>query len=73
MTGQRSQPNVADTSEPALVSSAPVSTPVQVSFTTNRFPAWMDRHHTWVISAVAVMTMVTLLCVGWAPSPLKTS
>ncbi len=60
------QPHVADTGNPALVSSTPVSTPVQVSFTTNRFPAWMDRHHTWVVSVVAVITLVMLLGLGWA-------
>jgi diguanylate cyclase (GGDEF)-like protein len=26
----------------------------------------MDRHHTWIISVVAIITLVTLLCLGWA-------
>ncbi|MEP6958691.1 MAG: diguanylate cyclase [Nitrospirota bacterium] len=60
------QPHVADRSDLALVSAAPVNTPHHVSYTMNRFPAWMDRHHTWIVSVVAVITLVTLLCLGWA-------
>jgi diguanylate cyclase (GGDEF)-like protein len=43
-----------------------VSTPVHVSLTTDRFPAWMDRHQTWIMSAVSVMAIVALICMGWA-------
>ncbi|MDP1767561.1 MAG: diguanylate cyclase [Nitrospirota bacterium] len=35
-------------------------------FTANRFPDWMDRHHIRLLFLFAIMTMVTLLCLGWA-------
>lgn len=60
------QTHIAATPEPAKVSPAPVSTAVRVSFTTDRFPAWMDRHQTWIAFVVAVMTLVALLGMGWA-------
>ena len=60
------QTHIAATPDPARVSPAPVSTPVHVSFTTDRFPAWMDRHQTWIGSVVAVIALLTLLCLGWA-------
>src|SRR3954463_9490796 len=60
------QSHIALSPIPAKISPAPVSTSVHVSLTTDRFPAWMERHHTWIASAVAVMAMVTLLCMGWA-------
>ena len=56
----------AATPDPARVSSAPVSTAVHASFTTDRFPAWMDRRPTWIVSAVSVMALLALLCLGWA-------
>ena len=55
------QTHIAATPEPANVSPAPVSTAVRVSFTTDRFPAWMDRHQIWIAFVVAVMTLVALL------------
>ena len=60
------QTHIAATPKPARVSPAPVSTAVRVSFTTDRFPAWMDRHQTWIISVVFVMALLALLCLGWA-------
>ena len=60
------QTHVAATPDPATVSPAPASTMPPISFTTDRFPAWMDRHHTWIVSVVAVMSLITLLCLGWA-------
>ena len=60
------QTHIAATLDPARVSPAPVSTPVHVSFTTDRFPAWMDRHQTWIASVFAVMALLSLLCLGWA-------
>lgn len=60
------QPHVADIGDSGLVSTALVKTPVYVSFTADRFPAWMERHHTWILSVVAVITLVMLLCLGWA-------
>src|SRR5437868_13391082 len=57
---------IALSPDPAKFSPAPASSPVHVSLTTDRFPAWMERHQTWIVSAVAVMTIVTLLCMGWA-------
>ena len=65
------QTHIAATPDPARVSPAPVSAPVHVSFTTDRFPAWMDRHPTWIVSAVAGMTLVALLCLGWAASTVQ--
>jgi diguanylate cyclase (GGDEF)-like protein len=60
------QNHIAATPGTARVSPAPVSTAVRVSFTTNRFPAWMNRHPTWIASVVAVITLVMLLGMGWA-------
>lgn len=60
------QNHIAATPDPARVSPAPVSTPVHVSFTTDRFPAWMDRHQTWIASVFAVIALLTLLYLGWA-------
>jgi len=31
----------------------------------------MDRHPTWIVSAVAGMTLVALLCLGWAASTVQ--
>ena len=60
------QTHIPTTSDPALAPPAPVGTAPPISFTTHRFPAWMDRHHTWITSVVAIITLVTLLCLGWA-------
>jgi len=60
------QNNIAATPDTARVSPAPVSPPVQVSFRTDQFPAWMNRHQTWIVSVVSVMTLVALLGMGWA-------
>ena len=60
------QTHIAATPDPARVPPAPVSTSPPISFTTHRFPAWMGRHHTWIVSVVAVIALVTLLCLGWA-------
>jgi len=57
---------IALSPDPAKFSPASVSSSVQVSLTTDRFPAWMERHQTWIVSSVSVMTIVTLLCMGWA-------
>src|SRR5437868_4842920 len=65
-TWMEQQSHIALSPAPAEVFPAPVSTSVHVSLTTDRFPAWMERHQTWIVSAVAVMTIVTLLCMGWA-------
>ena len=60
------QSHIALSPDPVKISPAPVSTSVHVSLTTDRFPAWMVRHQTWIVSAVSVMAIVTLLCMGWA-------
>src|ERR1041385_2571640 len=60
------QSHIAVSLDPAKVSPAPVSSSVHISLTTDRFPAWMERHQTWIVSAVSAMTIVTLLCMGWA-------
>jgi diguanylate cyclase (GGDEF)-like protein len=60
------QTHIAVTPKPARVSPAPVSTAVRVSFTTDRFPAWMDNRQTWIISVVSVIALLALLCLGWA-------
>ena len=60
------QSHIAVTPDSANVSPASVSTPVHVSFTTDRFPAWMERRQTWIASVVAVIALLTLLCLGWA-------
>ena len=59
-------PPIVFTSDPAKVSPAPVNPPAQVSFTIDRFPAWMTRHQTWIGSVVAVIALLTLLFLGWA-------
>ena len=60
------QSHIAVSPDPAKISPAPGSPSVHVSLTTDRFPAWMERHQIWIVSAVAVMAIVTLLCTGWA-------
>ncbi len=60
------QTRIAATPDPARVPPVPVSTSPPISFTTHRFPAWMGRHHTWIVSVVAVIALLTLLCMGWA-------
>ncbi len=59
------QTHIAATPEPARGSPAPVSTAVRVSFTTNQFPAWMNRHQTWLVSMVSIIALLALLCLGW--------
>ena len=65
------QTHIAAIPDPARVSPAPVSTPAHVSFTTDRFPAWMKRHQTWIGSVVAVIALLTLLCLGWAAQTVQ--
>jgi diguanylate cyclase (GGDEF)-like protein len=65
------QTHIVATPEPAKVSPAPVSTAVRVSFTTDRFPAWMDRHQIWIVSVICVIAVLTLLCLGWAGSTVQ--
>ena len=65
-TWMDNQTRIAATPDPARVPPVPVSTPPPISFTTHRFPAWMGRHHTWIVSVVAVIALLTLLCMGWA-------
>ncbi len=65
------QTHIAATPEPAKVSPAPVSTAVRVSFTTDRFPAWMDRHQIWIVSVICVITLLALLCLGWAATTVQ--
>jgi len=59
------QTHIAATPGPARVSPAPVSTASGVSFTTDRFPAWMNRHQTWIVSVVSVIALLALFCLGW--------
>jgi diguanylate cyclase (GGDEF)-like protein len=40
-------------------------TPVQKSFKTDRFPAWMNRHQTWILSVVFGVTLMAALGMGW--------
>ncbi len=48
------------------VSPAPESTPSFISITTDRFPVWMNSHPIrWIVSVAVVITLVTLLCLGW--------
>ena len=65
------QPHIAATPDTARLSPAPVSTAARVSLTTDRFPAWMVRHQTWIISVVSVIALLTLLCLGWAASTVQ--
>ena len=65
------QTHIAATPDPIKVSSAPVSTSVHVSFTIDRFPAWMKRHQAWIGSLVAVIALLTLLCLGWAAQTVE--
>src|SRR5262249_35704243 len=60
------QSQITVSPDTAKISPVPVSPSVHVSLTTDRFPAWMERHQTWIVSAVSVMTIVTLLWIGWA-------
>jgi len=57
---------IASAPEPARDTPAAVNTPPLMSITTNRFPVWMNRHPIcWIVSVAAVITLVTLLCLGW--------
>ncbi len=60
------QTRIAATPDPARVPPVPVGTSPPISFTTKRFPGWMGRHHTWIVSVVSVIALLTLLCMGWA-------
>src|SRR5512138_2242178 len=60
------QSDIAISPDSAKILPAPVSPSVHISLTTDRFPAWMERHQTWIVSAVSAMTIVTLLCMAWA-------
>lgn len=59
------QPHVAGSSDPGLVLTTLVNRPIYARITADRFPEWMDRHHTWILSVVAAITLVTFLCLGW--------
>lgn len=40
--------------------------PPLISITTDRFPTWMrDRPIRWIVFTAAIITLVTLLCLGW--------
>ena len=44
-----------------------VDTPPLISITTDRFPVWMSRNPIrWIISVAVMITLVILLCLGWA-------
>ncbi|MCX5724187.1 MAG: diguanylate cyclase [Nitrospirae bacterium] len=62
------QPTIDCTSTPELSGIPPVPhmPPTPISFTPTRFPAWMGRHYQWIVSAIAVLALLTLLCLGWA-------
>ena len=60
------QTRIAATPDSVRVLPASVNTQPPISFTTRRFPGWMGRHHTWIVSVVAVIALLTLLCMGWA-------
>jgi hypothetical protein len=60
------QSKITSALETARISPASVSTPASISFTSDRFPAWMERHQAWIASVVAIMTLMALLCLGWA-------
>lgn len=62
------QPHIADSRDSGLVLIARLNTQRRSPFTAtaDRFPEWMDRHHIRLLFLFAMMTMVTLLCLGWA-------
>ena len=60
------QPHIADSRDSGLVSIARLNTQRRSPFTADRFPEWMDRHHIRLLFLFAIMTMVTLFCLGWA-------
>ncbi|MEP6933133.1 MAG: diguanylate cyclase [Nitrospirota bacterium] len=44
----------------------PRNTLARISITTDRFPTWMsDRPIRWIVITAAIITVVTLLCLGW--------
>lgn len=59
-------PHIAATSDPAKGPPASGSRLPPISFTAHRFPTWMDRRRTWIVSVVGVIAFLTLLCMGWA-------
>ena len=60
------QPHIADSRNTGSGPTARVNTPRRSPFTADRFPEWMDRHHIRLLFVFTIMTMVTLLCLGWA-------
>ncbi len=60
------QPHIADSRDSGLVSTARLNTQRRSPFAADRFPEWMDRHHIRLLFVFAIMTMVTLFCLGWA-------
>ena len=63
---RENQPRIADIRDSGLVVIARLNTQRRSPFTADRFPEWMDRHHFRLLFLFAIMTMVTILCLGWA-------
>ena len=62
----KQQAPIVATPDSTRVPPAPESTPSFISITTDRFPVWMNNHPTrWIVSVAVVITLVTLLCLGW--------
>jgi hypothetical protein len=62
----KNQAQIAATPDPASVPPAPGNTSSLISITTDRFPVWISRHPArWIVSVAVVITLVTLLCLGW--------
>ncbi len=62
----KQQAPIVATPDSTRVPPAPESTPSFISITTDRFPVWMNSHPIrWIVSVAVVITLVTLLCLGW--------
>jgi diguanylate cyclase (GGDEF)-like protein len=62
----KQQVHIAATPNSAQVPPTPESTSPLISITTDRFPVWMNGHPIrWIVSLTVVITLVTLLCLGW--------
>lgn len=68
----KQQASIVAAPDSTRVSPAPESTPSFISITTDRFPVWMNSHPIrWIVSVAVVITLVTLLCLGWTAYTVK--
>jgi diguanylate cyclase (GGDEF)-like protein len=64
--------HIAATPDSSRVPPVPERTMPLISITTDRFPVWMNSHPIrWIISVAVMISLVTLLCLGWTAYTVK--